>query len=93
MTDEPWSHVEDPDYFKEIMKNVVHYGGPVAGNASTVRFGMTGKGIRPNYQISYGDKKVAIASVNHKPDSSSPEEYDDEKLSNKASLTKIYSVF
>lgn len=50
--DRPWEDVKDPSYFKGVMGNMVRLGcGKKSPDAGCVRFGRTGGGIAPNYQI------------------------------------------
>lgn len=48
----PWELVSDPTYFRGIIGNFVALGfGPNRGKSAHVRFGLTGNGYAPNYQI------------------------------------------
>ena len=50
-TKRPWEQVSDPSYFKKVMGNMFRLGlGPRSGEGR-VRFGVTGRGHAPNYQI------------------------------------------
>ena len=52
ITKKPWEHVTDPSYFRQVMGNMVALGfGPRRSEAACVRFGTTGLGHAPNYQI------------------------------------------
>ncbi|WP_170003241.1 hypothetical protein [Pseudopontixanthobacter vadosimaris] len=52
----PWEHVTDPSYFKKVMHNMVDLGfGPRRSEIAHVRFGLTGIGHAPNYQIEGSD--------------------------------------
>ena len=49
---QPWDEVSDPSYFKKVMGNMVGLGfGPRRSEVGHVRFGKTGIGHAPNYQI------------------------------------------
>ena len=51
-TNKPWEQVADPSYFKQVMGNMVGLGfGPRQSQVAYVRFGTTGIGHAPNYQI------------------------------------------
>jgi len=48
----PWEHVNDCSYFRGVMGNMVRLGcGKKSPEAGSVRFGRTGSGYAPNYQI------------------------------------------
>jgi len=48
----PWEKVADPGYFRKVMGNMVDLGfGPKNPTPAYVRFGLTGTGHAPNYQI------------------------------------------
>jgi hypothetical protein len=48
----PWEQVTDPSYFRQVMGNMVSLGfGPRQPEPAHVRFGITGIGYAPNYQI------------------------------------------
>ncbi len=51
----------DSEFLKQVLKNMED------DNVSIVYFGITGKGIRPNYQITYGNgNSIAFAGIDHK---------------------------
>ena len=51
-SDRPWEDVTDPRYFKGVMRNMIKLKlGPSSGGAGRVKFGRTGIGHSPNYQI------------------------------------------
>lgn len=48
----PWEKAADPTYFRKVMGNMVGLGfGPKNNEPAHVRFGLTGTGHAPNYQI------------------------------------------
>ena len=49
----------EPDYLKRVLENMRR------DESSVVRFGTTGEGTRPHYQIEYGDGKVVTFRSNH----------------------------
>ena len=52
----PWKDVADQKYFKKVMQNMVDLGfGPSKTELAYVRFGLTGIGHAPNYQIEVPD--------------------------------------
>jgi predicted HNH restriction endonuclease len=63
------------DFLNQVLVNMTD------DNSSVVRLGATGKGIRPNYQITYSNgSSVAFSGINHKPDSRSSI-FDETKIS------------
>lgn len=64
----PWEDVTDPSYFRAVMRNFVAMGfGPSKGSEAVVRFGSTGGGVHPNYQIEGRDASVqCFRGSNHK---------------------------
>lgn len=57
MTGHIWELVTDADYFRGVMGNMVTSGlGPK--QEVTVRFGLEGKGVSPNYQLQSADGRI-----------------------------------
>ena len=76
-----WEQVADPSYFRQILGNMVALGyGRKHEGKSHVRFGTTGIGHSPNYQIE-GDNglKNCFRGQNH--EQSPEDEFDDSNLS------------
>lgn len=53
--DKPWEKVADPAYFRNVMGNMVDLGFGPKNPEPCLRFGMTGIGHAPNYQIEAAD--------------------------------------
>lgn len=70
----------DPGFLAKVIARM-HWDG-------TVRFGTTGDGIRPNYQICRKRVPVAYSGLNHEPFPSS-EQFDATKLSGEFSLHEL----
>jgi hypothetical protein len=66
----PWQLVRNPDYFRDVLGSMINVDGNARNdNHLVVRFGLTGDGIRPNYQIETPLGNVhPIRGNNHKPD-------------------------
>lgn len=79
----PWEDVDDPSYFKGVMGNMVQMGyGPRAEGIAHVRFGRTGQGIGPNYQIEGPDGvKTLFNGRGHSEITHVDDEFDREKIS------------
>jgi hypothetical protein len=55
----PWEMVADPSYFRKVMGNMVALGfGPKSPDPAYVRFGLTGIGHAPNYQVEGPDGTI-----------------------------------
>lgn len=51
-TNKPWEQVTDPSYFRQVLGKMYALGfGPKSDGAAHIRFGTTGIGHSPNYQI------------------------------------------
>ena len=86
MSDEakkPWEQVSDPRYFKRVMKNMVDLGfGPRQSEVAHVRFGITGIGHAPNYQIEEPDgTKHCFRGMGHREASEVDDEFASGNLS------------
>ena len=85
MTNEnrPWEQVSDPSYFRAVMRNFVAMGfGPAKDGLATVRFGRTGDGVHPNYQIEGdGSAPQCFRGSNHTEASDLANAFDPEKIS------------
>ena len=81
--DRPWEGVEDHRYFRRVMKNMEHLGGgPRAPGAAHVRFGRTGEGVAPNYQIEgLNGVKTLFNGLGHREITHVDDEFDPEKIS------------
>ena len=79
----PWEDVADPGYFRKVMKNMVDLGlGPKNEGKAHTRFGNTGKGHAPNYQIEDTDgQKHCFRGMGHEPASAVDEAFADDRLS------------
>ena len=63
------------EFLNQVLMNMAN------DNSSVVCLGTTGKGIRPNYQITYSNgSSVAFSGINHKPDSRASS-FDETKIS------------
>jgi hypothetical protein len=84
---EPVESVKSADYFRRVLSNM---GKPSDGNR--VRFGLTGDGVRPNYQIEFANEgPVAYASINHKRDASVVT-YDDAELGRARTYEEVQTL-
>ena len=55
----PWELVTDPRYFQGVLKSFVALGfGPKRDGEASVRFGNTGGGHSPNYQIQTNEGNI-----------------------------------
>lgn len=63
----PWEKVSDPSYFRGVMRSMVGLGfGPKHEGKAHVRFGTTGIGHSPHYQIEANDgAKHCFSGRNH----------------------------
>jgi hypothetical protein len=63
----PWEKVSDPSYFRAVLGNMVALGfGPKHGSIAHTRFGNTGIGHAPHYQIEGEDGiKHCYNGLNH----------------------------
>lgn len=79
----PWEHVEDPSYFRKVLGNMVKLGfGPKREIEGRVRFGLTGKGYAPNYQIEGADgSKHCFRGLGHSACLEDDEEFSAQRLS------------
>jgi hypothetical protein len=70
MTDnKPWLLVRDPGYFRGVLGSMVAFHANARHESSiTVRFGLTGDGIRPNYQIEAPARVAPKRGDNHRDD-------------------------
>ena len=69
-SEQPWLLVRQPEYFQAILANMIKYATNALHDPNvTVRFGIGGIGIRPNYQLEAPPKKAwAISGISHKFD-------------------------
>lgn len=67
--DKLWEKVTNPSYFKGVLGSFVKLGlGPKSDSNAYVRFGATGTGHAPNYQIEGDDhSKACFHGPSHKP--------------------------
>lgn len=81
----PWELVTDPSYFRKVMGNMVALGFGPKHAVATVRFGLTGIGHAPNYQIEGPDGvKHCFRGMGHVPCSEVGEEFAVSNLSAEA---------
>lgn len=82
-TNKPWEQVSDPSYFRQVMGNMVGLGfGPRQPDAAHVRFGTTGIGHAPNYQIEDASgAKHCFRGMGHAEASEVDDEFTPENLS------------
>ncbi|RYF21709.1 MAG: hypothetical protein EOO77_05510 [Oxalobacteraceae bacterium] len=73
----PWEKVADPSYFKKVMANMVNLGfGLKNTDSAYVRFGLTGTGHAPNYQIEgLDDVKHCFRGMGHGEATDAGEEF------------------
>lgn len=79
----PWDDVADPHYFPRVLKkfhDCSDFGDP---KENKVRFGATGEGVAPNYQVqsASGEQKRCYNGLGHREASHVDEEFDPERLS------------
>ena len=79
----PWEKVTDQSYFKGVLGNMVALGcGPRRSDQAAIRFGNTGGGHAPNYQIELpGGEKRCFNGMGHKEASSGSDEFAPANLS------------
>ena len=76
--------VRKPEYFQGVLAAIVNFYPDALHNPDVVvRFGLTGEGVHPNYQLEAPCGKVtARMGVNHEADLSAPNgRFDDSELS------------
>lgn len=75
--DKPWEKVTNESYFRGVLGNFGDLGfGPRSNRDACVRFGATGTGHAPNYQIEGDDhSKACFHGPSHKP-------FDEEEFNN-----------
>ena len=74
-------------FLRNVLQNMRNYEG------TTVKFGITGKGIKPNYQVTYPNGvKRNINGASHDEDKRT-DEYDKEKISKEFSLAQIQKAY
>ena len=78
MTNPIWEQVSNDRYYRKVLGNLVKFGG-IGGS---VRFGATGSGVAPNYQVKSADGTMTLfGGLSHKPDSFPVEEFEEAHLS------------
>lgn len=82
----PWEQVTDPNYFRKVLGNFVALGcGPRRSEVAHVRFGQTGVGHAPNYQIECPDgKKHCFRGMGHAEAPDVKEEFAPNNLSERS---------
>lgn len=87
----PWKKVADPAYFRQVMGNMVDLGfGPRRGDVGYVRFGTTGTGHAPNYQIEGPDSvKHCFRGMGHGEATDAGDEFEPRNLSDQFSYDEI----
>lgn len=90
----PWEDVSDASYFRAVMRNMVNLGfGPRSNGAGHVRFGRTGIGHAPNYQIEGDDgSKHVFNGLGHKEASHIEDEFADDRLSERFSYDQVQGM-
>lgn len=74
-----WEQVNNFDYYEQVAGNMIS-----PNDDTTVRFGTTGDGTRPNYQVTKSNgETVAYSGLNHKEDKKT-DIYNDHRISEKA---------
>lgn len=67
--DKPWLLVRDPAYFRGVLGSMVAFDRNARHDSSiVVRFGLTGDGVRPNYQVESPGRSAAKRGDSHAPD-------------------------
>lgn len=92
--DRPWEDVKDPSYFRSVLGNMVKLGfGPRSNGAGKVRFGRTGDGYAPNYQIEgpEGTKNV-FNGMGHAEARHVEEEFAEDRLSEQFSYQQVQAM-
>lgn len=79
----PWEKVADEGYFRAVMRKMVNLGfGPKRDKAGHVRFGITGIGHAPNYQIEGPDgNKHCFKGLGHGEATEASDEFAPKNLS------------
>lgn len=73
-----WEQVSNDRYYRKVLGNLVKFG----GSGGSVRFGVTGNGVAPNYQVSSTDGTMTLfGGLSHKPDSFPVVEFEEAHLS------------
>ncbi|TLX15974.1 hypothetical protein [Rhizobium sp. MHM7A] len=56
-----WETLGDKGFYRQVLANMIKFGHPAG-----IRFGTTGRGVYPNYQVHYPDGSVrAFRGRNH----------------------------
>lgn len=81
--DRPWEKVTDPSYFRAVLRNFVAMGyGLAKDGRAKVRFGVTGGGVHPNYQIETDDARLqCFRGSSHKEASDLAASFDPDNIS------------
>lgn len=90
----PWEKVKDPSYFRAVMRNFVALGfGPSKDGQAIVRFGSTGDGVHPNYQIeSEGREAQCFRGSNHKEADDLADAFDPARISEPFTYAEVVSM-
>lgn len=84
--DSPWENVREASYYRSVL------GRMTPGRAAKVRFGTTGEGVMPNYEIEFENgEKVAFSGQSHKP-STTHETFANVNLSRSYSFQEVQSL-
>ena len=84
MTDsKPWEQVTDCAYFDRVLGIMRSFDSDARTNAAiVVRFGLGGRGVRPNYQVEAPGRVLAVSGNSHDADPNAPGgRYADQELS------------
>lgn len=74
--DKFWERVRSHTYYRGVLGNMGRHDG-----GATVRFGTTGAGVHPNYQITQGHSIRMYLGMSHAEDRSAGRTYDETNLS------------
>jgi hypothetical protein len=79
----PWTKVADQSYFRQVLGNMHDLGFGIRNSTTAhVRFGLTGIGHAPNYQIEGADGSThCFRGMGHAPARNVESEFDPENLS------------
>ncbi|MGO4566497.1 hypothetical protein AB4Z52_15775 [Rhizobium sp. 2YAF20] len=76
-----WENVRSSDYYRSVLKNMK---GPT--RHSSVRVGMLGEGVAPNYQVRYADgRETTFRGSSHKGDTGLAASFKE------ANISRVYS--
>jgi hypothetical protein len=83
-----WEHVRSAHYYQSVLKNMGW-----KTKDSTVRFGILGKGIVPNYQIEHADgAETTYRGSSHNPDSGLVATFKEANISRPYSFAEVQGL-